>query len=63
MILRTRALEKLEWLFSTFPVVGILGPRQVGKTPLSRDFGARTGGPVLHLDLEREADRARLSDP
>ena len=63
MILRTRALEKLEWLFSTFPVVAILGARQVGKTTLARDFGARTGGPVLHLDLEREADRARLSDP
>ena len=63
MIARIRSLEKLEWLLSTFPVVAILGARQVGKTTLARDFGARTGGPVLHLDLEREADRARLADP
>lgn len=62
-VARDRALDRLDWLFSTFPVVAILGARQVGKTTLARDFAARTGGPVLHLDLEREADRARLSDP
>ena len=43
------------------PAVGLLGPRQVGKTTLAleagRDFNAH------YLDLESEQDRAKLSQP
>ena len=46
MIARIRSLEKLEWLLSTFPVVAILGARQVGKTTLARDFGDEQPRPV-----------------
>lgn len=63
MILREKALNRLRWLFSTFPVVGIVGARQVGKTTLARAFEATTGEPVLHLDLERESDLALLAEP
>lgn len=49
-----------EALAST-PVVAVLGPRQVGKTTLALEV-ARTGRrPVVHLDLERDSDRARLA--
>ncbi len=63
MIDRRRHLERLTWLFRTFPVVAILGARQVGKTTLARAFGQSCGGPVTHFDLESAADLAVLADP
>ena len=45
-----------------YPGVVLLGPRQVGKTTLARAIAAHTTD-ALHLDLERLADRAALSDP
>ena len=43
------------------PAVGLIGPRQVGKTTLARAEGKRRG--ALYLDLESETDRAKLSEP
>jgi len=43
------------------PAVGLLGPRQVGKTTLALSIGETR--PSLYLDLESPADRAKLSDP
>jgi uncharacterized protein len=43
-------------------VVGLLGPRQVGKTTLARAL-ARGRRPVAYFDLEDPADLARLADP
>ena len=63
MINRRRHRERIGWLFRTFPVVAILGARQVGKTTLARTFGETWTGPVTHLDLERAADLALLADP
>lgn len=43
------------------PAVALLGPRQVGKTTLALEVaGSR---PSIYLDLESEADRARLAEP
>lgn len=44
-----------------FPVVGIIGPRQVGKTTLAKALVKNQ--PVHYLDLESAADRQKLSDP
>ena len=63
MVVRLRHLERLAWLFQTFPIVAILGARQVGKTTLARDFGESWRGPVTRFDLERAADLALLADP
>lgn len=55
-------LESLQ----TFPVVGLIGPRQVGKTSLARQLAAdltTSGKAVLMLDLERPSDLAKLSEP
>jgi predicted AAA+ superfamily ATPase len=41
--------------------VALLGPRQVGKTTLALEIA--DDRPSLYLDLESEADRARLADP
>ena len=46
-----------------FPVVGIIGARQAGKTTLARAIAKRQLGPVTHFDLEDPADLARLADP
>ncbi len=49
----------------TFPIVALVGPRQVGKTSMARllvsELGAAGHG-VLMLDLERPSDLAKLSD-
>ncbi|WP_244884359.1 ATP-binding protein [Sphingobium cupriresistens] len=46
---------------SESPAVALLGPRQVGKTTLALEIGETV--PSIYLDLESEADRAKLSDP
>lgn len=43
------------------PAVALLGPRQVGKTTLALEIGEAVHS--IYLDLESEADRAKLSDP
>jgi uncharacterized protein len=53
----TQLIDRLE----TAPAVALLGPRQVGKTTLARMIGDRR--PSIYLDLESDADRARLADP
>ena len=47
------------------PAVALLGPRQVGKTTLAMAVGeaTRKSTPPHYLDLESEADRAKLGQP
>jgi uncharacterized protein len=63
MIDRPRELEALDRLLRRFPVVGIVGARQVGKTTLARTFADRTRKKVIYYDLENPEDLARLADP
>ncbi|MCU0722470.1 MAG: ATP-binding protein [Planctomycetes bacterium] len=44
-------------------MVGIVGPRQVGKTTLAAEVGKSARGPVHRFDLEDGRDLDRLSDP
>lgn len=60
MIKRRIALNLTERLDET-PAVALLGPRQVGKTTLALTIGEQR--PSLYLDLESDADRARLAEP
>lgn len=41
--------------------MALLGPRQVGKTTLALELARK--GSAIYLDLESEADRAKLSEP
>jgi predicted AAA+ superfamily ATPase len=56
-------LDRLAHLLDHFPVVGILGPRQVGKTTLAKALRPADGRKVVYLDCERPADAAKLADP
>src|SRR5262249_29646450 len=47
----------------TWPVVAILGPRQVGKTTLAHMVADDLAKASAYLDLEQPGDRARLADP
>lgn len=44
------------------PVVSLLGPRQVGKTTLAKNF-AEGAGETHFFDLESPSDLARLANP
>jgi predicted AAA+ superfamily ATPase len=46
-----------------WPVVAILGSRQVGKTTLAHMVADDLAKASAYLDLERPGDRARLADP
>lgn len=62
-VARTKHRERVLRLLRTFPVVGIVGARQVGKTTLARTIVSEYGSPTHVFDLEDPADRARLVDP
>ena len=58
-----RALgREIQESLEQFPVVTLLGPRQCGKSTLSKHLLADRDD-VLVLDLERPSDRQKLSDP
>lgn len=63
-VIARRAHEaSIHGLLREFPVVGLIGARQVGKTTLARSVIAAGEGPVTCFDLEDPADEARLADP
>jgi uncharacterized protein len=59
---RTAHLVALRGLLRTFPVVGLLGARQVGKTTLARQLAEANGNATL-FDLEDPEAVARLESP
>lgn len=62
MIERQTHLQEVTTALEQFPVVAILGARQVGKTTLARRVAARWNGPTHRFDLEDPDDQARLAD-
>ena len=63
MLERLGPLRGLDAAFAGFPAVAILGPRQIGKTTLARQFAERVPGSVTRFDLEDARHVARLEDP
>jgi len=59
---RSDEVRRVETLLGQFPVVALLGARQVGKTTLAQAIASRTKKPVHRFDLENSADLAQLED-
>ena len=57
-LLPRAALATVRQYREIFPAVGIVGPRQSGKTTLARAVMAAAEGSVAYFDLERQADFA-----
>jgi uncharacterized protein len=53
--------DRLKAMLSQEPAVGLLGPRQAGKTTLALEIADRVAS--VYLDLESPRDRAKLTDP
>lgn len=62
MMITRRIFEDIKKSLDFFPVVAIIGPRQVGKTTLARLIMSDLGKSVLYLDLERQSDLFKLND-
>ncbi len=61
-VIRDKTTELAE-LLHLFPVVGIIGPRQVGKTTLAKRLSLVLDKPVRYIDLESQQDLAKLEEP
>lgn len=57
-----RSTEEVRNALAAFPVVALLGPRQVGKTTLALEIGRTLGRDFAYLDLELESDQAKLAE-
>ena len=63
MIPRPRHEASIRELVRQFPVVGLIGARQVGKTTLARGLIGGERRPVTFFDLEDPTDEAMFADP
>lgn len=63
MIDRPWHVERLARLLRQFPVVALVGARQVGKSTLARAAAERLGGAAATFDLEDPRALARLDQP
>jgi uncharacterized protein len=57
-LITQKVLRDLTWS----PIVGLIGPRQVGKTTLARYVQTQIEKPTIYLDLELQEDWFKLED-
>ncbi|MEO6831565.1 MAG: ATP-binding protein [Chitinophagaceae bacterium] len=62
-MIHRNAEKEIENLLKTFPAVGVLGPRQVGKTTLAEAIATSYDPTPIYLDLESPTDFAKLREP
>lgn len=63
MIIRDLHIRQISGLLKRFPVVAILGARQIGKTTLAGEIAPAISNSVTRFDLENPTDLSRLVDP
>jgi predicted AAA+ superfamily ATPase len=54
---------RIKKLMKLFPAVGIIGPRQCGKTTLALQIRKDAGGKALYYDLEDPVDNLKFDNP
>ena len=57
------AIQSIKDFAEIFPAVCIIGPRQVGKTTLAKEFATTLSKPWIYLDMEKPGDLAKLNEP
>lgn len=62
-MLRRNAIPISEEILEDFPCLGIVGPRQIGKTTLAHQISKNIDRECIYLDLESIEDAQKLSDP
>ena len=62
-MIQRELLSTIRQLMLQFPAVGILGPRQIGKTTLALQIAAGISPEPVYLDLESVSDLAKLREP
>jgi len=63
MIARDLHTRQITGLLKRFPVVAILGARQIGKMTLAGEIAPAISDSVTRFDLENRTDLSRLADP
>ena len=64
MIIREHYLKEIELQFEVHSVCGVVGPRQVGKTTLAKQFAQKYPAKSVHLfDLENPSDLVKFDNP
>ena len=63
MLIQRNITKKTREYSHIFPVLGILGPRQVGKTTFVKQLIKNICKPTLYLDLEKPSDIEKLRHP
>ena len=61
-MINRRVSSEIKDSLSFFPVVSIIGPRQVGKTTLAKQIMSSLLKPSIYLDLEIQSDLFKLND-
>ena len=61
-MINRRIFTEIKDSLSFFPVVSIIGPRQVGKTTLAEQIISESSKPTLYLDLELQSDLFKLNE-
>lgn len=62
-MIRRKAEAEIRQLLDEFPAVGVLGPRQTGKTTLAQTIAASFKPELIYLDLESPSDQAKVQEP
>ncbi|MCF8367773.1 MAG: ATP-binding protein [Bacteroidales bacterium] len=63
MFIERAKLSEIKKRLEYFPVVGIIGPRQVGKTTIAKQLIPLVNKETIYLDLESLSDYQKLENP
>jgi predicted AAA+ superfamily ATPase len=61
-MIKRRIEENITENLKHFPAIGLVGPRQSGKTTLAKIIAKKCDRPVIYLDLENPQDFEKLND-
>lgn len=62
-MIKREAEKEITQLLEEFPAIGVLGPRQIGKTTIAEEIAMSFSPEPIYLDLESPTDQAKLNEP